>query len=101
MARRRVAVAHEIALALELYRTGRIGFGDGGLDPRVGENLERLRVEIGGEIGGVRRRIEEQLIVDADFGRYRLRRRQPMHGRLDLASVRRVATFGRGIIGTV
>ena len=73
--------------------------GDRRLDPRVGQDFQRLRIEVGGEIRGVRAGVGEQLIVDADFRRHRLRGRQPVHGGLDLASVGRVAALGRGIVG--
>jgi len=52
--RRGIGVAHEIALPLELHHVVRVGLRDRGLDPCVLENLKRLRIEIGGKVGGVR-----------------------------------------------
>src|SRR6266566_6589549 len=51
---RGIGIAHEIALPLELHHVVRVGLRDRGLDPCVLENLKRLRIEIGGEVGGVR-----------------------------------------------
>ena len=75
MFRRRILIAHKITLPFELDHLGRIGFRHCGLDPRVGQDFQRLRVEVGGEIGGVRIRFGEQRIVNTNFGRHRLRRR--------------------------
>ena len=61
--------------ALELHDGVRTGLRDRGLDPGLAEDLQRLRIEVGGEIGGVRRGLREQRVVDADFRSYRLRRR--------------------------
>src|SRR6267154_1073275 len=65
--RRRILIAHEIALPFELHHVRPIGFRNRWLDPRILENLKRLRIEIGGEVGGVRGRFGEQRIIDADF----------------------------------
>ena len=51
---RRILVTHEITLPLELHHIRRIGLRDRWLDPGALENLQRLRIEIGGEIGGIR-----------------------------------------------
>src|SRR3954471_7454664 len=63
--RGRIRIAGEIALALELHRIGRIAGSDGRLDPRVLQNFQRVRIEVSGEIAGVRVRLGEQLVVDA------------------------------------
>ena len=94
-----VPVAHEIALAFELHDVVRMACRDGGLDPGVLQDFQRLRIEVGGEVAGVRRGLCKQLVVDADLGGLGLRGRQPVHGGLDLAAVGRVAAFGRGIVG--
>ncbi len=63
------------------------------------QDLQRLLIEIGREIRRVGTWLGEQLGVDADFRTLRLCRGEPMHGRLDLAPIGRVAALGRGIIG--
>src|SRR5882672_12405535 len=57
---RRIPIAHEIALPFELHYIGRISRRDRGFDPCIGENFERMRIEIGGEISGVRVGLGEQ-----------------------------------------
>src|ERR1700730_1301348 len=71
--RRRILVADEITLALELHDLAGMDLCDRGLDARILQNFQRLRIEVGGEIGGVRIGFCEQLVVDANFGSNRLR----------------------------
>src|SRR5438034_1377823 len=97
--RRRILVRGEIALPLELHWLGRIGRGDGGLDAGVGEDFERFRIEIRGKIAGVGRRIDEQLVVQPDLGRDRVRGRHPVHGCLHLAAIGGIAALGGRVIG--
>src|SRR4051794_7433446 len=72
LAGRGILVAHEIALPLELHHLAGIVGCDRRLDPGVGQDFQRLRIEVGGEIRSVRTGVREQLIVDADFPRHRL-----------------------------
>ena len=72
----------------------------GRLELGVGQHLERVRIEIGGEVGGVGIGAREQRIVEPHLGRHRVRRRHPVQRRLHLAPVgRRVAAARRGIVG--
>src|SRR5262249_22811269 len=48
-ARLRIRVAHEIALPLELHGLGCIAAGEPRLEPRVGQHLEGIRIDVGGE----------------------------------------------------
>jgi len=93
---RRIFVADEIALPLELHGLARIGLGNRRLDPGVFQDLQRQRIKVGGEIGGIRARLGKELVVDADFGRPGLCHRQPVHGRLDLAPVGALPPFVAG-----
>src|SRR5438034_2079649 len=65
LAGRGILVAYEIALPLELYHLAGIVSGDRWLDTRVRQHFQRFRIEVGGEIRGVRAGICEQLIIDA------------------------------------
>src|ERR1700684_2893235 len=67
--RRRIFVADEIALPLELHGLARIGLGNRRLNPDVCQKLQRLRIEVGGEIGRIWAWLGKELVVDADFGR--------------------------------
>src|SRR5277367_7144332 len=67
--RRRIFVADEITLPLELHGLTRIGLGNRSLDSGIVQNLQRLRIEVGGEIGGIWDRLGKEVVVDADFGR--------------------------------
>src|SRR6202023_3017604 len=76
---RRVRIAAEIAQPLELHRLLAVARGERRLETAIGEDLERLRIEIGGEIAtGARRRAEEERVVLADLPRHRPRRADPM-----------------------
>src|SRR5262245_60629192 len=86
-ARLRIRVAIEVALALELHGGIGVAAGDGGLQLAIVQHFERIRVEVGREVAGIRIGTREQGIVEAHFGRYRVGRRDPMNGRLDLAAV--------------
>src|SRR5262249_16467157 len=58
-----VRVAGKIALALELHRVGRIVPDERRLDHGAGEPLERVGIEVGGEIGRIGVGPGEQRVV--------------------------------------
>ena len=95
-----ILVPHEIALPFELHDLSRIGRRDVGLNPCVRQNFQRLRIEVGREIRRIGPRVVKQRTIEPDFRWLRPRHREPMHGRLDLAAIGRIAASGGGIVGT-
>src|SRR4051812_17941692 len=63
LARRRVLVAREVTLALELHRFGGVVGRERRLDARLAQHLERVWIELGGEVRDVRLRLGEERII--------------------------------------
>src|SRR5262249_12196229 len=95
---RRVRIAAEITLPLELDGIVGVCGGKRGFEPAVRQHLEGIGVEIGDEVGGVRVGARKQLVVKPNFRWHRVRDRYPMERGLYLATVRGVAAAGLGII---
>ena len=68
----RVRIAHKVALALELHHfTGLSRHSQRRLDPRAAQNLNGMRIEVGGKVLAAGRiGLVEQRIVKANFGIY-------------------------------
>src|SRR5262249_26165229 len=96
---RRAEVATEIAEPLELHRSVAVGRRQGRLELAIAQHLERVRIEVRGEIASVRAWALEQLIVEADLGPNRLPPPHPVQRRLHLAPVGGVAAAGLRIVG--
>ena len=103
--KKRTNCGAEVADALELEAVPGLGAGERGLELGVGEDLERVGIEIVeevaalGEVVGIG--LGEELVVEADFGGDGVGGRDPVHGGLDLAAVGRVAAAAGRIVGAV
>src|SRR4030088_402821 len=67
---RRIPVAAEIALPLELNRIVGIGAGESRLDPAVRQHFQRAWIEIGREVADIGVGTHEERIDEAHLGRY-------------------------------
>ena len=94
-------VVAEVAEAFELE--GSVGIGEGRFEFAIGESLERIRVEVVGEVAAILDLIGvfggEEAIVQAYLGLEGVGSGDPVNGALDLATVGGVSASGGGIVG--
>src|SRR5579864_4013501 len=84
-----VWIYREVAQPLELVAAPMRGVPQAGLELRARNGLKRLRIQVDGEILAFRDNVRifagEQRFVDANLRVDRMRRRNPVDGRFDLA----------------